>query len=690
MSEINKPKRRLITSALPYANGPIHVGHMAGAYLPADIYVRYLRSTGEKVVWVCGSDEHGAAITLRAKKDGTTPQEIVDKYHVEMQEAFKGLDISFDHYSRTSSERHHKVAQDFFLKLLENDSFEVKTEEQYYDDEADQFLADRYITGTCPKCKSENAYGDQCEKCGSTLSPTELIEPRSTLSGSKPVLKPTTLWYLPMGRHEEWLRKYIEDGELDGKPHHNAKIWKSHVTGQCRSWIDGGLQSRAMTRDLKWGVQVPVEGAEGKVLYVWLDAPIGYITATMEWAEKNGEDWRDYWQNPESELLHFIGKDNIVFHCIIFPILLKEHGGFNLPNQVPANEFMNLEGDKISTSRNWAVWVKDFIDEYPEESDAMRYVLTSIMPEQKDSEFTWTDYKDRVNNELADVLGNFVNRVLVLSRKYYDGSIPNSPATSDLTDVDKQIVERLQNAPTKIADLIQRHRYREAQLEAMNVARAGNKYLTEEEPWKLFKTDPARVETIMHLACQVVGNLGILLEPFLPRTAQKLAGVMKLSDVNWSMASADLVKEGTVVGELPILFTKVDDEFVAAQMDKLGNKNTNPNVMPQKESTSFDNFTQMDLRVAEVIDCIPVKKADKLLQLTVDTGIDTRTVVSGIAEHFKPEEVIGRKVVLLANLEPRKIRGVESQGMVLMASTNDGGLRFITPEEGVGPGDVIS
>ena len=690
MSDQKQPQRRIITSALPYANGPIHVGHIAGAYLPADIYVRYLRNAGEKVVWVCGSDEHGAAITLRAKKDGTTPQEIVDKYHVEMQEAFKGLDISFDHYSRTSSERHHKVAQDFFLKLLENNSFEVKTEEQYYDVEADQFLADRYITGTCPKCESPNAYGDQCEKCGSTLSPTELIEPRSTLSGSKPVLKPTTLWYLPMGRHEDWLREYIENGKLDGMNHHNAKAWKSHVIGQCKSWIDGGLQSRAMTRDLKWGVPVPVEGAEGKVLYVWLDAPIGYITATMEWAEKNGEDWRDYWQNPDSELLHFIGKDNIVFHCIIFPILLKEHGGYNLPHQVPANEFMNLEGDKISTSRNWAVWVEDFIAENPEESDAMRYVLTSIMPEQKDSEFTWNDYKDRVNNELADVLGNFVNRVVVLSKKYYEGSIPKSPSTSDLTEVDKQLVEVLQNAPAKIADLIQRHRYREAQLAAMNIARAGNKYLTEEEPWKFFKTEPARVETIMHLACQVVANLGILLEPFLPRTAGKLADAMKLENRTWSAASASLVSTGTIVGDLPLLFTKVDDDFVASQMEKLGNKNSNPNVMPQKDATTFDNFTQMDLRVAEVVDCIPVKKADKLLQLTVDTGMDTRTVVSGIAEHFKPEDVIGRKVVLLANLESRKIRGVESQGMVLMASTSDGGLRFITPEEGVGPGDVIS
>ena len=689
MSATTNKKRRLITSALPYANGHIHVGHIAGAYLPADIYVRYLRSVGEKVVWVCGSDEHGAAITLRAKKDGTTPQEIVEKYHVEMQEAFSGLDISFDHYSRTSSKRHHKVAQEFFLKLLENDSFEIKTEEQYYDIEEDQFLADRYITGTCPKCGADNAYGDQCEKCGSTLSPTELINPKSTLSGSEPILKPTTLWYLPMSRHEDWLREYIENGVLEGEEHHDAKAWKSHVIGQCKSWIDGGLQSRAMTRDLKWGVPVPVEGAEGKVLYVWLDAPIGYITSTMEWAEKTGEDWRDWWQNPDTELLHFIGKDNIVFHCIIFPILLKEHGDFILPHQVPANEFMNLEGDKISTSRNWAVWVKEYCEDYPDRSDVMRYVLTSIMPEQRDSEFTWTDFKDRVNNELADVLGNFVNRIIVLTRKYYNGVVP---ALGELTDLDKKVLASLDEAPNKIADLISRHRYREAQLEAMNVARLGNKYLTEEEPWKLMKSEPARVETIMNISAQIVGNLGILLEPFLPRISEKIAGAMGVGEANWADACKNMIAEGTVLGELPILFSKIDDEFVENQVGKLGNKtsNKNLNIMPQKDPTTFDNFAQMDLRVATVTECVPVKKADKLLQLTVDTGLDVRTVVSGIAEHFEPEDVIGRKVVLLANLEPRKIRGVESQGMVLMASTADEGLRFITPEEGVSPGDVIS
>jgi methionyl-tRNA synthetase len=692
---IRTPKRRLITSALPYANGPIHVGHMAGAYLPADIYVRYLRSAGEDVLWVCGSDEHGAAITLRAKKDGTTPREIVDKYHVEMQGAFKGLDISFDHYSRTSSEKHHKVAQDFFLQLLKNDSFEVKTQEQYYDEEADQFLADRYITGTCPTCNADGAYGDQCEKCGSTLSPTELINPKSTLSGAKPVLKPTTLWYLPMGRHEEWLKDYIENGMLNGKAHHDAKAWKSHVVGQCKSWIDGGLQSRAMTRDLKWGVPVPVEGADGKVLYVWLDAPVGYITATMEWAEKNGQDWRDWWQNEDTELLHFIGKDNIVFHCIIFPILLKQHGDFILPHHVPANEFMNLEGDKISTSRNWAVWVSEFLENNPSGSDPMRYVLTSIMPEQRDSEFTWNDYRDRINNELADVLGNFVNRVLVLTRKYYEGVVPVAPKESVLTDVDKSLIEVLTGAGERIGDLILRHRYREAQLEAMNVARRGNKYLTEEEPWKFQKTDPDRVRTIMHLACQVVGNLGIVLEPFLPRTAEKISISFGVNGSTWKDVSSSLVNNGTLLGDLPILFTKIDKETVEAEKAKLGNKGGDStdsekyNIMIQKDSTTFDNFSEMDLRVATVTECVAVKKTKKLLELTVDTGLDVRTVVSGIAEHFSPEDVIGRRVVLLANLEPRTIKGVESCGMVLMASTNDGGLRFITPEEGVTPGDVI-
>ena len=521
-SSFRHPKRLMMTSALPYANGQIHIGHVAGAYLPGDIRARFERMAGSDVVWVCGSDEHGAAITLRAKKDGVTPREIVDQYHHEMQEAFKGLDISFDHYSRTSSEKHHRVAQDFFLKLLDQGSFEVKTEAQFYDSEADQFLADRYITGTCPKCEAPGAYGDQCEKCGTALSPTDLIDPQSTLSGATPELKDTTLWYLPMGRHEGWLKSYIETGELNGGAHHDASAWKAHVTGQCRSWIDSGLQSRAMTRDLDWGVPVPVEGADGKVLYVWLDAPIGYITSTMEWAETSGQNWRDWWQSDDAELIHFIGKDNIVFHCLIFPILLKEHGDYILPTNVPANAFMNLEGDKISTSRNWAVWVNEFLAEFPGKSDELRYVLASIMPEQKDSEFTWADYRERVNNELADVLGNFVNRVLVLTRKYYDAVVPEI-ASQALTAEDQAVLATLESAPIKIADFIRRSRFRDALQEAMGVARLGNKYMTEQEPWKVFKTDAERTAMIMNTCIQVAANCAVLLEPFLPQTAKKTA-----------------------------------------------------------------------------------------------------------------------------------------------------------------------
>ena len=499
------PKRLMMTSALPYANGQIHIGHVAGAYLPGDIRARFERMAGSDVVWVCGSDEHGAAITLRAKKDGVTPREIVDRYHEEMQQAFEGLDMSFDHYSRTSSERHHGVAQDFFLTLLEKVSFEVKTEAQFYDPEADQFLADRYITGTCPKCGADGAYGDQCEKCGSALSPTDLINPTSTLSGATPVLKDTTLWYLPMGRHEGWLKDYIENGTFEGQQHHDASTWKAHVSGQCRSWIDSGLQSRAMTRDLDWGVPVPVEDADGKVLYVWLDAPIGYITSTMEWAEKTGAQWEDWWKSDEAELIHFIGKDNIVFHCLIFPILLREHGGYILPSNVPANAFMNLEGDKISTSRNWAVWVNEFLSEFPGKSDELRYVLASIMPEQKDSEFTWADYRDRVNNELADVLGNFVNRVLVLTSKYYEGSVP-AVSEADLNEADRDVLEALSAAPSQIADLIRRNRFRDALQAAMGIARLGNKYMTEQEPWKACKTDPERTAVILNACIQVAAD----------------------------------------------------------------------------------------------------------------------------------------------------------------------------------------
>ena len=687
----SSPHRLMMTSALPYANGPIHIGHVAGAYLPGDIRARYERLAGNDVLWVCGSDEHGAAITLRAKKDGLTPRDIVDRYHGEMQHEFEGLDLSFDHYSRTSSPKHHQNAQDFFKTLLDKGSFEVKTEAQFYDPEAQQFLADRYIIGTCPKCTADGAYGDQCEKCGSALSPNDLIQPKSTLSGATPILKDTTLWYLPMGRHEEWLKDYIEKGLFEGQPHHDPQTWKAHVTGQCRSWIDGGLQSRAMTRDLDWGVSVPVEGAEGKVLYVWLDAPIGYITATMEWAEKNGKDWRDWWQSKDAELVHYIGKDNIVFHCLIFPILLREHGGYNLPTNVPANAFMNLEGDKISTSRNWAVWVSEYLEQFPGKSDEMRYVLASIMPEQKDSEFTWTDYRERINNELADVLGNFINRVVVLTQKYYQGQVPEALGSAS-ESADDAIIEALQTAPERIGALIQRNRFREALHEAMGVARLGNKYMTEQEPWKVQKTNPERTAVILHHCIQVAGICSVVLEPFIPRTAKKIQGAFGVENATWSSAAADMIPAGRTLNPLPILFEKVEESVVQAQLEKLqaSRAETETSVQPIKEEMTFDDFQKLDLRVGEVIACERVPKANKLLNLTIRTGLDERTVLSGIAEHFEPEQVVGRRVTVLVNLAPRTMRGIESQGMVLMAETADGGLRFVTPEEGTAAGDVIS
>lgn len=683
-------QRIMMTSALPYANGPIHIGHIAGAYLPADIRARYLRSAGRDVLWICGSDEHGAAITLRAKKEGITPREIVNRYHVEMQKAFEGIGISFDHYSRTSSERHHQVAQDFFTTLLEKGSFEVKTEAQFYDVEAEQFLADRYITGTCPKCGSDGAYGDQCEKCGAALSPTDLINPKSTLSGSQPELRDTKLWYLPMGNHEEWLRDYIENGLYEEQPHHDPKTWKAHVIGQCKSWIDGGLGSRAMTRDLNWGVPVPVEGAEGKVLYVWLDAPIGYITATQEWCEANGQDWRKWWQSEETDLIHYIGKDNIVFHCLIFPILLKEHGDYNLPVNVPANAFMNLEGQKISTSRNWAVWVSEYLQDFPGKSDELRYVLASIMPEQKDSEFTWADYRDRVNNELADILGNFINRVLVLTGKYHDGFVP---PMGPIQAADEEVVAALAAAPAKIGAAIERNRYRDALHEAMGVARLGNKYMTETEPWKLQKIDPQRVQTILHLCAQMAANCGVLLAPFIPETAAKIRDAFGISSDQWSQAGSQILAAGTVTHKLPILFEKVDaatTDAMRAKLEATTQSQTNENQVDEsKPLVTFDQFQNMDLRVGEVIACERVPKAKKLLKLTLQTGLDERTVVSGIAEHFDPEEVIGRKVTVLINLAPRTIRGVESQGMVLMAETPSGGLAFVSPEDEATPGCTI-
>jgi methionyl-tRNA synthetase len=684
------PKRYLITSALPYANGPIHIGHIAGAYLPADIYVRYLRLNNKDVAFICGSDEHGAAITLRAKKEGKTPREIVDFYHKLMGDAFKDFGISFDEYHRTSSPEHHKMSSEVFLKLEEKGSFEVQSSQQYYDEEQKQFLADRYIMGTCPKCANDRAYGDQCEKCGSTLSPLDLIDPHSTISGSKPVLKDTSHWYLPMAHHQEWVGEYIKSGLLNGNSHHDPKEWKSHVVGQCMSWVDGGLQSRAMTRDLDWGVPVPMPGAEGKVLYVWLDAPIGYITNTKVWADKNGKNWEDYWKSDDCRLVHFIGKDNIVFHCIIFPIILKEHGDFILPHNVPANEFMNLEGDKISTSRNWAVWLHEYLQDFPGKQDEMRYVLCSIMPEQKDSEFTWNDFRDRVNNELADILGNFVNRVFVLTHKFYNGIVPE---TGTITETDVNVLNELNETFNTIGKKIEGYRFRDGLMEAMNIARLGNKYLTETEPWKLIKTDPSRTATIMNQCLNLVARLTIALDPFIPYTTEKIRTGLNFNDRNWTTGEQSVVlNPGHEIGQLPILFEKITDELVAAQVAKLEASkisNASTGVAALKENIDFESFQKMDIRVAKIIEAERIPKTKKLLKLKVDTGVDQRTVVSGIAEHYSPEEAIGKTVLLLANLAPRAIKGVESQGMILMAENAQGVLSIVAPEKEMEPGNEV-
>jgi methionyl-tRNA synthetase len=677
-----------VTAALPYANGPLHLGHIAGVYLPADIFVRFLRMQKKDVLFVCGSDEHGAAITLRAKKEGTTPQEIVDKYHAINQKAFQDFDISFDIYSRTSNKLHHDTAQEYFKKLEENGSFIQKTTEQYYDEEFNQFLADRYITGTCPKCSHEGAYGDQCENCGSALSPEELINPVSTLSGKTPVLKETSHWFLPLDKHETWLRDWIKEGKVDGVQLHNPKDWRNQVVGQCMSWIDGGLQPRAMTRDLDWGVPVPVEGAEGKVLYVWLDAPIGYISATKEWAAENGKDWKDYWTG-NRKLLHFIGKDNIVFHAIIFPVLLKEHGDFVLPNNVPAYEFLNLEGDKFSTSRNWAVWLHEFLEENPDKVDELKYVLTSIAPESKDSEFTWKEFQSRINNELADILGNFVNRAVVLTHKYFEGKVPE---LGGLTAVDQDVLDEMAGYPEKISNLIYRYKLREAQAEAINLARLGNKYLAETEPWKLAKTDLDRVKTIMNIALQITANLSIVISPFLPKKAHKIAEFLNFEENSWENASkTNNLPAGHQLNKASILISKVDDKYVEEQIEKLkaSSAMNASNFPPQKDLVSFDDFMKMDIRVGEITAAEKHPDADKLLKLTVNTGLDTRTVVSGIAEFFEPEEIVGKKVSILMNLAPRKIRGIESQGMILMAENEAGELSFVSPEDSFEAGGEV-
>ena len=682
-------KKYTVTAALPYANGPLHLGHVAGVYLPADIFVRFLRMKKEDVVFVCGSDEHGAAITLRAKKEGTTPQEIVDKYHGINKKAFADFGISFDIYSRTSNQIHHETARDYFKTLNDKGSFIQKTTEQYYDQEFHQFLADRYVTGTCPNCKNEGAYGDQCEKCGSDLSPTDLINPISTLSGKTPVLKETSHWFLPMDQHEEWLRIWIKEGTLDGVQQHDPKTWRNQVNGQCMSWIDGGLHARAMTRDLDWGVKVPLENAEGKVLYVWLDAPIGYISATKEWAAENGKNWEDYWTG-DTELIHFIGKDNIVFHAIIFPILLKEHGDLILPTNVPAYEFLNLEGDKFSTSRNWAVWLHEYMEENQDKIDELKYVLTAIAPESKDAEFTWKEFQARINNEIADILGNFVNRAVVLTQKYFDAKVPQ---LNSLEEVDQDVLSQLAEYPEKIETLIRKYKIREAQSEALNLARLGNKYLAETEPWKLAKTDMSRVETIMNIALQITANLTIAFAAFLPQKAKQIAGYLNCGELEWDVfgTSTILAVGHEINAEKPsILIAKIEDSFVDAQVAKLeASKALGSSFEPQKEAVTFEDFSKMDIRIGEILEAERVPKADKLLKLLVDTGLDKRTIVSGIAEHFAPEDVIGKKVSVLLNLAPRKIRGVESQGMILMAENEEGKLSFVAPTEGFGPGSEV-
>lgn len=679
-----------VCAALPYANGPLHLGHVAGVYLPSDIFTRFLRMNDHDVAFICGSDEHGAAITLRAKSEGTTPKAIVDKYNKIIGDAFKDFDISFDIFHRTSSEIHHETAQDFFKVLDEKGHFTKDTSEQYYDEEYDQFLADRYITGDCPNCKHANAYGDQCENCGSALSPTELINPKSTLSGKTPVMRTTSHWYLPMERHEDWLKEWIKEGTLDGVPHHDASKWRNQVTGQCMSWIDNGLRPRAMTRDLDWGVKVPVKGGDGKVLYVWLDAPIGYISATKQWALDNNKNWKDYWTG-NRKLIHFIGKDNIVFHAIIFPILLKAHEGLILPDNVPAYEFLNLEGDKFSTSRNWAVWLHEYIEAYPDKIDELKYVLTSIAPETKDSEFTWKEYQTRINSELANILGNFVNRALVLTQKYYDGSVP---ALGELTDSDKDVIAQMEAIPVNISKLVYDYKLREAQAEAMKLARLGNEYLAETEPWKMVK-DPAnaeRVATIMNIALQITANLSIVLQPFLPATATKLSAFLDFQTADWNQAgNSSLISEGHMTNKPSILFPKIEDEMVELEISKLeATKTVETTFEPQKDETSFDEFTKMDIRLGTILEAEKVKKADKLLKLLVDTGLDKRTIVSGISKHYSPEEVIGKQVTVLMNLPPRTIRGVESQGMILMAEDENGELSFVASEKEFGAGSGIN
>ena len=669
-------KRYTITSALPYANGPIHIGHLAGVYVPADIYARFLRMNDEDVVFIGGSDEHGVPITIKALQQGITPQEVVDKYHGIIKKSFEEFGVSFDIYSRTSNPVHHETASGFFRKMYDEGKFIEKVSLQYYDEATGHFLADRYITGTCPQCGYDKAYGDQCEKCGTSLNATDLINPRSVLSGNAPVMKETRHWFLPLDQYESWLREWILEGHKDD--------WKTNVYGQCKSWIEQGLQPRAVTRDLDWGVKVPVDGAEGKVLYVWFDAPIGYISATRELTP----EWEKYWKDPETKLVHFIGKDNIVFHCIIFPSMLKAEGTYILPENVPANEFMNLEGDKISTSRNWAVWLHEYLEAFPGKQDILRYALTSNAPETKDNDFTWKDFQGKNNSELVAILGNFVNRTVVLTKKYFDGKVP---AKAELNDGDRMVLEEMKQFPGRIASSIHSYRFREALAEMMNLARLGNKYLTDNEPWKEFAKSPARTATILNMSLQICAQLSIVSAPFLPFTAEKIRKMLGLPALKWKDAVLpDWLQAGQQLNKAELLFDKIEDQVIEKQVLKLmetkkandaASANSNP-VKPQKPEISYEDFSKMDLRVGTIIEAEKVPRADKLLKLRIDTGIDQRTIVSGIAQYFKPEEIIGKKACFLVNLAPRKLKGIESQGMVLMAENPDGSLRFVSPDEG--------
>ncbi len=680
---IEKPQRYTLTAALIYANGPIHIGHLAGCYIPADIYARYLRSKGADVAFISGTDEHGVPITVKAKKEGKTPQEVVDFYYEQIKKSFEDFGISFDIYSRTSNQTHHQTSKEIFTTMHQKGYFDEVVSEQYFDEVAQQFLADRYIVGECPKCSNPNAYGDQCEKCGTTLSPTELKNPHSTLSGSKPIMKETKNWYLPLDRMQAQIETYV-----------NAhKEWKTNVFGQCQSWLKDGLKPRAMTRDLDWGISVPLPDTEGKVLYVWFDAPIGYITFTQEWAKQNNKNWEDYWKNDQTKLVHFIGKDNIVFHCIIFPAMLMAEGSYILPDNVPANEFMNLEGEKISTSRNWAVWLHEYLEEFPGKQDVLRYALSSNMPETKDNDFTWKDFQTKNNSELVAIFGNFINRTIVLTQKYYQGKIP---ALGELSNFDKETISSLAEFPSKISDSIETFRFREALATMMDLARLGNKYLAETEPWKVIKENPARVESIMHIALQIAANLSILSEPFLPFTANKLKNLFDLSDKKWEDAgNINLLLSGQEIGDLGLLFDKIEDDVVEKQIKKLqdakrANELENKKVTAIKENINFDDFAKLDIRVGTILTAEKMPKSDKLLKFLIDDGIEHRTILSGIAKHYSPEEMIGKQVTFIANLAPRKMMGVESNGMILMAEDKDGSLSLIQPNKLIWNGATVN